>query len=62
MVGGQTGKDWLLTWADGVKFADRRAKSNPQPGDRATENGLTTQVLLLKSLESNGDKRNYLSS
>ena len=31
-------------------------------GDRATESGLTTQVLLLKSLESNGDRRNYLSS
>ena len=23
-VGGQTGKDSLLTWADGVKVADRR--------------------------------------
>ena len=31
-------------------------------GDHATESGLTTQVLLLKSLESNGDRRNYLSS
>ena len=31
-------------------------------GDQATESGLTTQVLLLKSLESNGDRRNYLSS
>ena len=31
-------------------------------GDRATESGLTTQVLLLKSLESNGDRRNHLSS
>ena len=31
-------------------------------GDHATESGLTTQVLILKSLESNGDRRNYLSS
>ena len=31
-------------------------------GDHATESGLTTQVLLLKSLESNCDRRNYLSS
>ena len=31
-------------------------------GDHATESGLTTQVPLLKSLESNGDRRNYLSS
>ena len=33
-----------------------------QNGDHATESSLTTQVLLLKSLESNGDRRNYLSS
>ena len=31
-------------------------------GDRATEGALTTQVLLLKSLESNGDRKNFLSS
>ena len=31
-------------------------------GDRPTESGLTTQVLLLKSLEINGDRRNHLSS
>ena len=26
-VGGQTGKDCLLTWADGVKVADRRDRT-----------------------------------
>ena len=28
-VGGQTGKDCLLTWADGVKVADRRDTTEP---------------------------------
>ena len=31
-------------------------------GNRETESDLTTQVLLLKSLEINGDRRNHLSS
>ena len=30
--------------------------------NRSTESGITTLALLLKRLESNGDKRNYLSS
>ena len=55
-VGGHTGKDCLLTWADGVKVADLSG-SNPQPFAPKSA-ALTTAprdvvVLVLSTLEDN---------
>ena len=41
-VGGQTGKDCILTWADGVKVADRRDRTRNLSLPKRCTNHCTT--------------------
>ena len=43
-VGGQTGKDCLLTWADGVKVADRRDRTRNLSFRKRCTNHCTTGI------------------
>ena len=42
VVGGQTGKDCLLTWADGVKVTDRRDRTRNSRNRKRCTNHCTT--------------------
>ena len=48
-VGGQTGKDSLLTWADGVKIANRRDRTRNLSKENHRTAAMAVKIKLRKN-------------